>query len=131
MALGKEDLIHKELAAQLRQYERYNQLKCFRWSYDASGEKRSAMTGSLLKAKGLKPGAADYCFRIVKKGIAHYIYIEIKIPKIKGKQKEGVQSEYQLAFEKLCYACNEEYYIARSVEEAMDILRYEDILVCA
>lgn len=129
MALGKEDLIHKKLAAVLRQYEGYNQLKCNWWSYDASGEKRSAVTGSLLKAKGLRPGSADYCFRVVKKNIAHYIHIEIKIPKIKGKQREGEQSDHQLAFEELCYACNEEYYIARSVEEALDILRYEGILI--
>lgn len=128
MALGPEDKIHKQFAAELRQLEGYNQLNCDFWSYDASGEKRSAITGSLLKSKGLRPGAADYSFRIVKKNIAYYIYIEFKIPYLKGKHAEGKQSDNQIAFEKLCYACNEQYYIARSVKEGLDILRYEDIL---
>ena len=49
--LGIEDKIHKDFAAMIRQYELYKKLNCAFWSYDSTGEKRTAMTASLLKAK--------------------------------------------------------------------------------
>ena len=119
--LGQEDHIHKSFAAIVKGYEVFNRLNCSFWSYDASGENRNAKTGALLKAKGLKKGQPDYHFKTLREGITHYIYIEFKTDK-------GKQSDSQKAFEKDCVGSNEKYYIARSVEEGLDILKKEGIL---
>lgn len=119
--LGQEDQLHKKFANTVRGYESFGKLKCQWWSYDASGENRKLETGALLKAKGLRPGKSDYEFKIIKKTVAHYVYIEFKTEK-------GKQSESQKAFEETCTASNEAYYIARSVQEGIDILIKEGIL---
>lgn len=119
--LGEECRIHKAFATIVKGYDAYKQLDCSWFSYDASGEKRDLITGALLKAKGLKPGSPDYSFKVIRKNIAHYIYIEFKTPK-------GKQSPNQKLFEKSCVGVNEKYYIARSVQEGLDILRHERIL---
>lgn len=120
--LGNEDLLHKQFASLMKKYEDFNKLNSVWYSYDASGENRALKTGALLKAKGLKPGKSDYEFKIIKKNIAHHIYLEFKTDK-------GRQSESQKDFEKTCFAANEHYYIVRSVKEAVDVLVEQDILV--
>ena len=113
--LGEEDLMHKSFGRIMRQYDGYGKLKCLEWTYDASGEKRDGITGSLLKAKGLNPGQSDYRFKYLKNNIAHYLYLEFKT-------KTGKQSDNQKRFEKTCIAENEKYEIARSVEEGLNAL---------
>lgn len=120
IGIGNEGKLHKDFANLVRQYEGYKKLNCIRWSYDASGEKRSAITGSLLKAKGLRTGKPDYEF--IFKGcinnlpIACYLYIEFKFG-------QGKQSESQKVFEESVKEfLNIKYYIAYSVEEAINIL---------
>jgi hypothetical protein len=122
MPLGKEDIIHKQFAAMINMYQRMNKLTAVFWSYDASGEHRNKTTGSLLKSKGLTPGKADYEFRTIKEdNICHHIYIEFKTD-------TGKQLPSQKAFENTCIAANNRYYIARSVEEGLSILKKEGIL---
>lgn len=119
--LGLEDALHKKFAALLRGYESLNLLKATWWSYDASGENRTIKTGSLLKAKGLNPGKSDYEFKYIKEGITHLLYLEFKT--LKGKQ-----SSNQIKFEALCIGSNEDYYIVRSVDEALKILEKHGII---
>lgn len=122
IGIGNEGLMHKQFAGIIRQYEGYGKLKCEWWSYDSAGEKRSLMTGALLKAKGLKPGKSDYEFKQIRGNIAHHLYIEFKFGK-------GKQSDNQIAFEKTCKASNEKYYVVYSVEEAIDILKKEGFII--
>ena len=121
--LGSEDIMHKQFGILMLQYEGFNLMDCEWFSYDASGEKRSLITGALLKAKGLRPGKSDYEFRQLRDDIMYHIYIEFKVPK-------GKQSPNQKAFEKTCAkAKNNIYYLAYSVEEAVKILQQEKILI--
>jgi len=122
MALGKEDIMHKNFGGLLKQYQAYGKLDCQWFSYDASGEYRKKTTGALLKAKGLNPGHPDYQFRKIKGDVMHHIYIEMKVEK-------GKQSENQKKFEETCGdSINNRYYLAYSVEEALKILEKEEIL---
>lgn len=127
MPLGIEDIIHQKFAAQVKQLELYNKLNCIWWSYDASGEKRSPITGSLLKSKGLNSGQADYHFITLRGDIAHIIYIEFKRPKI-GTKPAGKQSENQIKFQQRLKASNIKYYLAYSVDEGIKILEKEGII---
>lgn len=123
IGIGPEGLMHKQFAALIKQYEFYKKLDCAWWSYDASGENRNAITASLLKAKGLKGGKADYEFKQLRGDIMYHIYIEIK-------SEKGKQSENQIKFQESCQkSINDVYYIARSVKEAIDILIEEKILL--
>lgn len=120
--LGKEDAMHKQIGLLLSQYEGFGLMDCEWWSYDASGEKRTATTGSLLKSKGLRPGKSDYEFRQLRGDIMHHIYIEMKIP-------GGKQSANQKAFEKTCKgASNNRYYIAYSGDGLVKILEKEGVI---
>ena len=88
------------------------------WTYDASGEKRSGATGSLLKDKGLKSGTPDYLLRVVINGLHHFCYIEVKTEfgKLQPNQKE---------FAKKCSDIkNTHWYLARSVNEFLHIVEH-------
>lgn len=148
--LGPEDKIHKNFAALVRQYEGYGKLKCDYWSYDASGEKRTAMTASLLKSKGLRSGKSDYLF--IKNKVCgrrsnneplfetHYLWLEMKKPKTgridfsksntpKIWSPAGKQSEDQKKFGDIfSNSTNSRYALVYSVEEAINILIEEGIL---
>lgn len=128
MTLGIEDKIHKQFASQVKTLEFYDKLNCLWWSYDASGEKRSAITGSLLKTKGLNSGQADYHFITLRGHIAHIIYIEFKRPKI-GTKPAGKQSDNQIEFQRRLEADNIRYYLAYSVDEAIRVLEKEGVLI--
>jgi len=120
--IGVEGKIHKQFASIIIQYEGYKRLKADWWSYDASGEKRNLTTASLLKAKGLRGGKPDYEFISVRDGLAYYLYIEFKRPKVKG-CSAGKQSDNQKKFQDIFNtASNCNYYICYSVKEAIDIL---------
>lgn len=116
MPLGPEDLQHKQFANTIKHYKALNKLNCCFWSYSPSGEKRNAITGSLLKAKGLTKGIPDFEFRLLKDKIMQHIYIEFKY----GKNK---QSPEQVYFQKTCdESINDNYYLAYSVDDAINIL---------
>lgn len=121
--LGEEDILHKDFASVVRKYNCYSRLKnIISWTYNASGEKRSKTTGSLLKAKGLAKGVPDFLFRKRDKdNICHNIWLEFKTP-------TGKQSKSQIEFEEKCTCANERYYLPRSVKEGLDILIKEDLL---
>ena len=127
IGIGPEGTMHKNFARLVRQYEAYNRLKdCAAWTYNAAGEKRSIMTGALLKAKGLAKGWPDYLFikSVAKKKqfIAEFIWIEFKAP-------NGKQSDEQFDFEVTCqHMQNMRYYLAYSVEQAIKILEKEGFL---
>ena len=54
---GGEDLLHKTFAQIIAKYEFYKKTNpSLVWTYIASGEKRNAVTGALLKTKGVKRG---------------------------------------------------------------------------
>lgn len=120
IGIGQEGKMHKDFANIIKQYEGYKQLNCIRWSYDASGERRTAITGALLKAKGLKGGKPDYEFigkgYINKIPVACYLYLEFKFGK--GKQSEN-QKEFQKSIKGLN---NVAYYVVYTIEEAIKIL---------
>lgn len=129
IGIGAEGLIHKQFASIIRGYEAYNKLNCLYWSYNASGEKRTPMTGALLKAKGLNKGMADYVFfqkkslpDTVPKFYLNVIFIEFKA----GKNK---QSDSQKNFEsKFIDLFNCKYYTCYSVNEAINVLEKENII---
>jgi hypothetical protein len=120
--LGEEDRSHKSFASLVRGYETIGKLNSPWWSYDASGEYRNAKTGALLKAKGLRPGKADFEFKTIRNNITHHIYLEFKT-------KIGRQSPNQKLFENTCFAENEKYFLVRSVQEAINILINENIII--
>jgi len=126
--IGVEGLMQKQFSSLIKQYEAYNRLKAIWWSYDASGEKRSIITGALLKAKGLNSGKADYEFIKIKDSIAYYIYLEFKKPKTNN-SRIGNQTENQKEFENLFKnTTNVSYYICYSVAEAISILQKNQFL---
>ena len=103
MKLGEEDKFHKKFAKIIRQYEQHNALKCLWWSYDASGERRVGSTGSLLKAKGLNSGHADYTFYFKRSDICYTIFLEFKCDKNK-------QQPNQKAFQNCFNGCENVLY---------------------
>jgi len=121
--LGEEDKLHKQFAQELRCIERFKPLNCIRWTYLPFGEKRSYLTASLLKSKGMKRGYPDFWFVIENMGFAKNIFIEFKT-----ESKTSKQSPEQKEFEKSCSLANEVYYIARSVEYALEILKAYHII---
>ena len=62
MGLGFEDILHKNFASAIKQRQVLGLMKDILWTYNASGERRTAITGALLKAKGLSRGWSDYIF---------------------------------------------------------------------
>ena len=130
IGIGAEGSIHKSFAAMVRQYEAYGKLDCSFWTYSASGEHRSPITGALLKAKGLAKGFPDYVFfqkrQVISAFEAEYdlkvVFIEFKAGK--GKQSDS-QKEFQAKFDGLH---NARYYLCYSVEEALKALQAEKII---
>ena len=123
--LGEEDKMHKKFAAIINHLEMCNKVNpdCKFWTYDAGGEKRNAITGGLIRAKGHKRGKPDYLFKMLIDNIMYYYYLEFKT-------RDGVQKKEQKDFEKTCQlAINERYYLVRSVYEALEILVNKKVLL--
>ncbi len=118
IGIGAEGLIHKNFADLLRVKEYLKQINCVFWSYNAAGEKRSPITGSLLKAKGLKTGQADYTFYYQNRNsyTVNILFLEFKAKK--GKQSES-QKDFASKFEK---TDNVNYEVCYSVNEAVAVL---------
>lgn len=124
--LGEEDHMHIQFANHIRALDTYGKLDCIWWSYDAGGENRSLITGSLLKKKGHKKGKPDYCFRQVvglDNCYTQYVYLEFKTAK-------GKQTEEQKEFEETCkHSHLEDYYVVRSVNQAIKVLTEQEIII--
>lgn len=119
IGIGAEGKLHKDFAGIIKQHEGYNNFNCIAWSYNASGEKRTAITGALLKAKGLATGWADYTFYKATNGICEVIFLEFKADK--GKQADSQKEFEQKIKDSGCP--NIHYYVVYSVQEALDILQ--------
>lgn len=131
IGIGSEGKIHKDFANIVKQYEGYNKLDCLFWTYNASGEKRNAITGALLKAKGLACGFPDYVFFQKRQVISAFEpEFDLKVIFIEFKAKKGKQSESQKEFEaKFSGLQNASYNLAYSVEEAVNILIKNKVIV--
>jgi hypothetical protein len=82
------------------------------WYHCPNGEARSPKTGARLKAMGVRPGVADFCLTI--RGHSHFLEL---------KRRTGRQSPEQIAFAAAAEAAGASYAVARSPEEAKEILR--------
>lgn len=142
IGIGKEGQIHKNFAGIVKQYEAIKRLNCLFWTYNAGGEKRTPITGALLKAKGLACGFPDYVFfsRIQPKGNTYCRVVFIEFKQEKGKQSDS-QKEFQAKFN-----CSQEipnlveswqsqdlmnvsYHVCRSVEEGLKVLQHWSIII--
>jgi len=129
IGIGSEGKIHKDFANIVKQYEGYNKLDCLFWTYNASGEKRNAITGALLKAKGLACGFPDYIFfqKVISAVESEF---DLKVIFIEFKAKKGKQSESQKEFEaKFSNLQNASYNLAYSVEDGINILIKNKIIL--
>jgi len=118
IGIGAEGLIHKNFADLLRVKEYLKQINCVFWSYNAAGEKRSPITGALLKAKGLKTGQADYTFYYQNRNSYNVNILFLEFKAKKGKQSES-QKDFESKFEK---TDNVNYEVCYSVNEAVAVL---------
>lgn len=129
IGIGSEGKMHKDFANIVKQYEGYNKLDCLFWTYNASGEKRNAITGALLKAKGLACGFPDYIFfqKVISAVESEF---DLKVIFIEFKAKKGKQSESQKEFEdKFSNLQNASYNLAYSVEDGINILIKNKIIL--
>jgi hypothetical protein len=74
-----------------------------------NGGARSAITGAILKAEGVRRGVADL-FLMVPTDNYHGLFIEMKVAK-------GKQSPEQLAFEADCAIMRYSYALCRTFDE--------------
>lgn len=91
------------------------------FTYSASGELKPMKTAVNQKQKGLRKGDPDYRFEINSGGIMRNIYIEMK------SQKGSLTPEQKAFFAKHEGLQNAKCYIAKSAEEAVDILKQEGV----
>lgn len=110
-----EDILHKEIAQYLSMKITNN--NDF-WTYMPFGEKRNAITGALLKAKGTKRGVPDFMILKRNNNNTKIIWLEVKY----GKNKQSVE---QIDFEnKTKNSNNENYYVVFNVEQVKKILDF-------
>lgn len=124
IGIGAEGLIHKKFAIIVKQYELFYKLNCIFWSYNAAGEKRTPITGALLKAKGLKTGQADYTFYYQNRNSYNVNILFLEFKAKKGKQSDS-QKDFASKFEK---NDNAKYEICYSVNEAVAVLEKFEII---
>lgn len=74
---------------------------------------RSLRVGAMMKAEGLKPGVADICFMLPDGRAA---WLEMKT-------ESGRLSPYQEGFRHRCEMLGHPYAVARSLDEAIDVVR--------
>lgn len=83
------------------------------WFAVPNAARRSLRTGARMKAEGLKAGIADICI-MFPGGVASWL--ELKTPR-------GTHSIYQKGFQAICNRLNHRYALARTFDEAVDVLR--------
>lgn len=112
--MGQEDIFHKQIAEYLNLSLKDSD---YFWTYMPFGEKRTAMTGALLKRKGTKRGVPDFMILKRKKDITTLLWLEAKC----GKNK---QSEEQIDFEeKTKKQQNEHYFVVKDLDDVMCALQ--------
>ena len=92
------------------------------WTYSGAGEKKSLKTAVLQKRKGLQKGDLDYRFHLVEGDKLKLVLIEFKTTtgNLTPEQKELFKRHEGLE--------NVKCYVARSPEEAINILIKERII---
>jgi hypothetical protein len=80
-----------------------------------NGGKMSLITGSRLKAMGVKPGVADVLFMFRTSNFGG-LWLEFKTPK-------GKQSVQQKEFEELSHVAQYDYQLVRTLDEAMEAFK--------
>ena len=109
-----EDDICMQFAMELRQLQMLGLTEAFVWTHVANewaGKNRWAF-GAAQKAKGKISGWPDYIFMHTHGGLA-----------IEFKDEKGEQSDNQILVERWFDSARVPYYVCRSAEEAMDLLR--------
>jgi len=118
--LGPEDVISIDFANRLREWTITRHLIAV-WTHIpnevAGGTKNAGLRYSIAKALGMISGAADYVFLWAGGSAA-----------IEMKSETGKQSANQTDFQKWCDLMSVPYYVARSADEAEEILRQLGIL---
>lgn len=116
----KEDILHKQINQYLFFYQRNNKNLLF-YTYMPFGEKRTLITGSLLKSKGTKKGVPDFLLIFkdkTNKNQSILIWLECKV----GNNK---QTPEQIDFENMIKQFNNQFYfLVKSVEDLQDILNF-------
>lgn len=74
---------------------------------------RSMRVGAMMKAEGLRPGVADLCFMLPAGRVG---WLEFKT-------RTGSLSVYQQGFKHRCEMLDHPYAVARSLDEAIAIVR--------
>lgn len=82
------------------------------WTHFPAGEKRDMLTGTRLQRMGLKPGWPDFIL-ISPMGLPYFLEL---------KSAKGDLSHEQQAFARTIRARGLEYSVARSVDQAIEIL---------
>jgi hypothetical protein len=88
------------------------------WFAIPNAGKRSWSTAKRMKAEGLTAGVADLCIMLTS---GRVLWLELK----RGKEK---QTPAQIVFQSVCENLGHAYYVARSFDEAISILRQWRIL---
>jgi len=112
-----EAAFHIQLVSILRWAIRPNVL----WWHTPNGGYRNAREAAKLKAMGTLPGVSDLQFHWVEidklhRRIRHVLHLELKA-------KNGLSSEAQASFALAVKLLGDDYEIARSVDDALGILR--------
>jgi hypothetical protein len=117
--LNPEALIQFRFADSLRALSLENKLKCIWFSVcnELGGDKKNNHRGAYLQGLGKIAGTADMIF-----------LWETGSGCIEFKSKTGRQTEEQKLFEKWCEAHRVKYRIAKSTEEALNILKEWELI---
>ena len=114
---GAADMSEYQLQRYVVDLLRYSARQDVLWFAIPNGEYRFKTTGAKLKASGVIAGAADLL--IIIKGRAHLLEL---------KWGKGRLSPEQIAFAAAAEAAGASYAVARSPEQARDILQRWDAL---
>ena len=79
---------------------------------------RSLRVGAMMKAEGLRPGVADICFMLPGGKAA---FLEMKT-------ESGRLSPHQEGFRHRCEMLGHPYFVARSLDEAIEVARKLGVL---
>ena len=101
------------LQVTLLQYLALNAQPHAYWFAVPNAGKRSWRTAQQMKAEGLTAGVADLCFLLHN---GQVLWLELK----RDKEK---QTPAQIVFQSVCENLGHPYYVARSFDEAVKILR--------
>jgi hypothetical protein len=121
---SKEISLHIQLVSMLRHCIRPDVV----WRHVPNGEHRDPRTAAKLKAMGVLPGSADLEFHWAEMDVDYpdrkcrrLLHLELKV----GNRK---QTESQAGFALAMRLLDDKYYVARSIDEAIEILGTHGLL---